>query len=72
MEKLNEWNSRIYSQKRMVFFFFFKIIGKDTHTMSKNITLVTITNELSNITLIISAYIFIEEIVIPHQNKEKI
>ncbi len=72
MEKLNEWNSRIYSQKRMVFAQGNKIIGKDTHTMSKNITLVTITNELSNITLIISAYIFIEEIVIPHQNKEKI
>ena len=53
MEKLNEWNSRIYSQKRMVFAQGNKIIGKDTHTMSKNITLVTITNELYNICIYI-------------------
>lgn len=72
MESLKKWNLRMYSQKGVFFVQSNKILGKDTRAMSRNIPLVTITNELADIPSTISKSRFIDKIVIPHQNKEEI
>lgn len=75
MEKLKEWNMRMYSQKGAFFVQGNKILWKNTHDMSRssrNIPLVTITNELVDIPSTISSSRHIDKILIPHQDKKKI
>lgn len=72
MENLRESNLRMYSQEGVFFVQGNKTVGRDTRAMSRNIPLVTITNELADIPLTISTSRFIDKIVIPYQDKGEI
>lgn len=71
-EKLKEWNPRMYSQKGVFFVQGNKIQGKNISAMSRNVSSVTILNELSDIPSTISTSRFVDKIIIPHDDKEKI
>ena len=71
-EKLKEWNPRMYSQKGVFFVQGNKIQGDDTRPMTRNISRVIITNELSEIPSTISTSRHIDKIVIPYQDKEEL
>lgn len=71
-EQLKEWNPRMYSQKGVFFVQGNKIQGKDTRAMSRNISSVTITNELSDIPSTISTSRFVDKIIISYKDKGEI
>lgn len=72
MEKLKEWNPRIYSQEGVFFVQGNKIKGNDTRPMTRNISRVMITDELSDIPATIKESRHIDKIIIPYQDKEEI
>lgn len=71
-EKLKKWNPRMYSQKGVFFVQGNKIQGNDTRPMTRNISQVVISNELSDMPTTITTSRHINKIIIPYQDKEEL